>query len=243
MKISLQNTAVCLVLLTETFAFTTLQKNHFGSATATTLPMSKAKGEYLENSFKALGVAASIFAVSVTGEPALAETPNLFFSSSIEIAETIKTMDMSLPSSYDAISDVKKDSVAELSREENVLTGKITKSAPKVSTERMGFENLSDEEKKAKKEEAAAAKKAEKEIAAAAKAEAAAESRAEKAIADKEKAVAKKAKAEAKAKTEAKKEAKEIGRKYDEYEFVDTGLPSYGDSTIGAGRGKSAFSL
>lgn len=253
MKLSIQNIAACLLLSENAAAFSTtsLRKNH--GAAVTSLQTSKASNdEPLMNSMKAFGVAASILAF---GSPAFAETQSqdLFYSpSSIQIAETIKTMDFSLPSSYDAIADVKKDSIGELSREENLLTGTVKKAAPKKATERVVLQNLTDEEKQAKKEAEAAERKADKEAAAAEKQAAAAEKKAEKEALDKEraadkaaankaKAEEKKAKAEAKAKADAKKEEKATEKSYDNVEFVDTGLPSYGDST--ATRGRGTFSL
>lgn len=212
----------------------------------------------IADSMKAFGVAATFWAFSVGG-PALAETGNclyseeIFSSSTIQIAETIKTMDMSMPSSYDAISDVKKSSIAELTQEENLITGTIVKKAPKTSTERIGIEpKMTAEEKKAKKEALEAQKKAEKEATAAEKAAIAAEKQAEKdifakeraaekALANKDKAAVKKAQADAKARASAAKEEKAKEKEYSEYKFVDAGLPSYGDATTT--KGKSAFSL
>mmetsp|Transcript_44618 Transcript_44618/g.107511 ORF Transcript_44618/g.107511 Transcript_44618/m.107511 type:complete len:162 (-) Transcript_44618:66-551(-) len=161
----------------------------------------------------------------------------------MQVAETIKTMDFSLPSSYDSISDVKKSSVDALTQEENLLTGTVVKKVPKPATERMGLSpKMSDEEKKAQKEAMEAQKKADKEAAAAAKAAADVEKKAEREIAAKEKAAAKKAQAEAKAKAEAAKEEAAKEKQYSDVKFVDTGLPSYDDSAKVKGK-SGAFSL
>jgi hypothetical protein len=261
MKITARNAALCL-LLTEASAFTAPQVpagfSKYASS-STNLQMVKENERFMADSLKAFAVAATILALNVGG-PAFADTStqvpqgqDLFSSSSIQIAETIKTMDMSLPSSYDAISDVKKSSIDALTQEENLLTGTIVKKTSKTTTERMGMEpKMTAEEKKAKKEALEAEKTAGKEATAAEKAAVAAEKQAEKdvltkeratetALANKEKAAAKKAKGEAKARADAAKEEKAKEKAYDEYQYVDAGLPSYGDST--STKAKRAFSI
>ena len=228
MKLLLQS-ALAYLLFSEASAFATISRNG-KMPVSTALEAAKEPNNHLVDSMKALGVAAAIFGFGLS-TPSNAEAQDFFGGSSIQVAETIKTMEFSLPSSYDSISDVKKNSVDALTQEENLLTGTVVKKTPKAATEKMGFApKISDEEKKAME----AAKKAEREAIAKEKA-------AERAIAEKEKAMAKKAKAEAKAKADAAKEEAEKEKQYNDYKFVDAGLPSYGDSTTK--KAKGAFSI
>lgn len=257
MKLILRK-AILLLLLTEAVAF--LAPSVVGKAKSSSLQMVSPKDEAsLVNSIKAFGLAAAIFVTVgspvqvMAQESSLPQGQDIIYSSSIQVAETIKTMDMSLPSSYDAISDVKKSSVDELSREENLITGTVVKKAPKAATQRMGVgEKMTKEEKAAQKAEEAARKKADKEAAAAEKAALDAEKKAERDALQKEKAAEKAAEREAankekaakkkaKAKAETLKEEKAMEKQFESYKFVDTGLPSYGDST--ASKERSAFSL
>lgn len=244
MKLLLQS-AVTFFLFTEASAFAAVSRNG-NRPVSSALEAAKQNNNHLADSMRAFGVAATIFAFSF-GTPSNVQAQDFLGDSSIQVAETIKTMDFSLPSSYDSISDVKKNSVDELSQETNVLTGTVVKKAPKPVTERATLSpKMSDEEKKAQKAAMEAQKKADKEAAAAAKAAAEAEKKAEQEILAKEKAAAKAAakqmKAEAQAKKEAVKEAAAKEKQLSGVEFVDTGLPSYGDATPMRG-GKSAFSL
>ncbi|CAJ1921434.1 unnamed protein product [Cylindrotheca closterium] len=246
MKLLLQS-AVTYLLFAEAVAFAPASRYGY-TASSFALEAAKESNNHLGNSIKAFGVAATIFAFNLA-TPSNVEAQDVFGGSSLQVAETIKTMEFSLPSSYDAISDVKKSSVDELSQEENLLTGTVVKKVPKAATERMTVSpKLTDEEKKAIE----AQKKADKEAAAAAKAASDAEKKAEreiaakekavaKAAADKEKAATKKAQSEAKARAEAAKEEAAKAKQFSDVEFVDTGLPSYGDSA--KMRGKSAFSI
>lgn len=234
MKLSYQNLIV-FFLFTRATAFLS-PPVPAGMTTKTTLQMVNKNEDSFANSFRAFGIAAAIF--TAVGSPThvmaqipLSQSQDMIYSSSIQVAETIKTMDMSLPSSYDAISDVKKSSVEELTQEENLLTGTVVKKVPKAATERIGVgEKMTSEQKAALKAEEAARKKAEKEAAAA-----------EKVALAKVKAAEKAAQKEAKAKADAKKEEKSMEKQYESYKFVDAGLPSYGDSTTTKER--SAFSL
>lgn len=201
------------------------------------------------DSMKAFGVAATIFAFNFA-TPIKAEARDFFGGSSVQVAETIKTMDFSLPSSYDSISDVKKSSVDALTQEENLLTGTVVKKVPKATTEKIGFTpKQTEEEKKVQKEAAEATKKAEKEAADAQRAAKELERKAEakakaaaNALAAKEKATQKESQKEAKAKAEAAKAEAAKEKQYSGVDFVDTGLPSYGDSTTKSGK-RSAFSI
>lgn len=259
MKLILRN-VILLLLLVEAVAFLAPSALVGKAKSSLSMQMVSPKDEAsLVNSIKAFGLAAAIFVTVgspvqvMAQESSLSQSQDIIYSSSIQVAETIKTMDMSLPSSYDAISDVKKSSVDELSREENLITGTVVKKAPKAATERMGVgEKMTKEEKAAQKAEEAARKKADKEAAAAEKAALDAEKKAERDVLQKEKAAEKAAEREAankekaakkkaKAKAESVKEEKVMEKQYESYKFVDTGLPSYGDSTTSKERG--AFSL
>jgi hypothetical protein len=262
MKITVRNAALCL-LLTEASAFTAPQVpasiSKYAAGSSTNLQMVKENERFMADSLKAFAVAATVLALNV-GSPAFADTSvqvpqgqDLFSSSSIQIADTIKTMDFSMPSSYDAISNVKKNSIDALTQEENLLTGKVVKKTSKTTTERTGTEpKMTAEERKANKEALEAEKAAEKEATAAENAAIAAEKQAERDIlakeraterevAKKEEAAAKKVKDEARARADAAKEERAKESQSDGYEYVDAGLPSYGDST--SKKAKNGFSI
>mmetsp|Transcript_19413 Transcript_19413/g.23298 ORF Transcript_19413/g.23298 Transcript_19413/m.23298 type:complete len:252 (+) Transcript_19413:31-786(+) len=201
------------------------------------------KKDHLQSVFSGFGVAAAVltFSAAANASPMNHDQDQFYavYSSSMPVAETIKTMDMSMPSSYSAISDVKTSATDELTRVENLATGTKTKVKKKVNTSKAEpAPKLSAEEraalatqKKAEKEAAAAEKAAEKEALAAARAaerNASAEEKAEARAAEKaEKAAAKNAAKELAAKNAEKKEAMELEKKYSGVTFVDMGLPSY----------------
>uniref|UniRef100_A0A7S4M6Y1 Uncharacterized protein n=2 Tax=Odontella aurita TaxID=265563 RepID=A0A7S4M6Y1_9STRA len=197
---------------------------------------------------------------------------NALQSSSIELSATVQTMDMSLPSSYSAISDAKASGVAELAQEENLITGTKKKVTPKPSSKTGGGMSmptggtpLTEEEKAA----LAAERQAAREAAAVEKAALAAEKAAEREAAAAEKAAEQKAlaeqnaaerevnqraatakaaeRAEAKAAADAdkaaKKAAKEAESKFKGAEIIDMGLPSYSDSAAVTGGKSSIFAL
>ena len=195
--------------------------------------------DIMRKTIHAFGVAATVLAFSAFNAPAFAEEslvarpqrPDVIFSSSIQVSETISTMDFSLPSSYDAISDAKSSAVGELVLEENLLTGnKVKKAAPKkakssnVKGSGSGGEALTPEEKA----QLAIQKKAEREAAAA-------EKQAEKAALAAEKAAQKEVQS-------ARRAVEKVESTLKGAEFVDMSLPSYGDSA-GTAREKSVFSL
>ena len=93
----------------------------------------------LQRSICAFGVA-SVLAFNTASASALPEilTANeahTIHTSSIQVSQTIQTMDFSMPSSYGQIADVKNSATAELVQEENVMTG----SKKKVKTESTKF--------------------------------------------------------------------------------------------------------
>ena len=175
-------------------------------------------------------------------------------SSTIHLSESIKTMDFSLPSSYDAISDAKSAATDELTVTMNAPTGGGGKKAPKAKSSGGGSSSkqpaMTSEERAALK----AAREAQKEAEAAAKAaaraadkeaaEAAAKAKQEAAAAVREaEKVAKQAEAKLKKEAAAEKaEARKAATVSSSVEFVDMGLPSYSDSAKTEGK-KSAFSL
>ena len=190
----------------------------------------------LQRSICAFGVA-SVLAFNTASASALPEISivneaNNIYTSSIQLSQTIKTMDFSMPSSYDSISDVSKPASEELVQEENIATGSKKKVKSSASTKSSSA--MTPEEKAA----LAAEKQAEKEAIAAERA-------AEKARLDAEKAESKRierlAKEEAKEKAKAEKESKAKEEMMKGVEFVDMGLPSYGSST--AREEKSAYAL
>mmetsp|Transcript_14274 Transcript_14274/g.20094 ORF Transcript_14274/g.20094 Transcript_14274/m.20094 type:complete len:262 (+) Transcript_14274:149-934(+) len=210
---------------------------------------------------RGFGVAAAVLTFSATANasPMNHEQDPFFavYSSSMPIAgDTIKTMDMSLPSSYSAISDVKNRATDELTQEENLVTGKKTKVKKADTSKSEPAQKLSAEErvalaaqKKAEREAAAADKAAGKESLVAERAaerealaaEKAAARAAEKAEKDAAKAAAKAAAQELAAKNAQKKEAMEMEKKFAGVEIVDTGLPSY--EPAASGKRSGAFAL
>jgi hypothetical protein len=268
MKFAFQCVQLCILFQSlSAFCTPNLPRSH-----DTSRMMSRDDEVFVRDSFRAFGVAATIFAFGFMNAPAPAaaanQAQNHVFSTSIQVSETIKTMDFSLPSSYGAISDAKASGVEKLSREENILTGIEVKKAPKAKSSSsdsfsLGGKQLSPEEKaalaaerQAEREAIAAEKQAleaekqvEKEATAAAKrTEKEAmevERAAQKATADAEKGEKIKEAKEAKAKAEAAKAEKDSQKaseaNFAGAEFVDMGLPSYGDAT--ATKGKGAFSI
>ena len=81
------------------------------------------------DSFGAIGVGAILLGIGLNicgPSAATAYVPPVppvqqpaIYSTSVHTSETIKTMDFSLPSSYDSISDVKSSATSELVQEEN----------------------------------------------------------------------------------------------------------------------------
>mmetsp|Transcript_16577 Transcript_16577/g.23053 ORF Transcript_16577/g.23053 Transcript_16577/m.23053 type:complete len:252 (-) Transcript_16577:150-905(-) len=203
----------------------------------------------LRRVFSGFGVAAAVltFSAAANASPMNHDQDQFYavYSSSMPVAETIKTMDMSMPSSYGAISDVKNSATDELTQVENLATGTKTKVKKKANTSKAEpAAKLSAEEraalatqKKAEKEATAAEKAAEKEATAAAKAaerNASAEEKAAARAAEKaEKAAAKAAAKELAAQNAEKKEAMESEKKYSGVTFVDMGLPSYEPAASG----------
>jgi len=162
------------------------------------------------------------------------------YSSSLGLAVEIKTMDFSLPSSYDSISDATASGVDALSKTEGVNKAASTPSSSKSAAAEPKKPSMTPEEmeayraeQRAKKEEFAAEKAAE----ARAKAEQTAKERKEQAATKAEKEAQKNAAEEAAA---AKKAERTTEKVLKGVEFVDMGLPSYSDSNI---RSKSAFSF
>lgn len=177
----------------------------------------------------ALGLAAAILtsggtsAVATTADathvPSATTTSTILNtqSSTIQLSEAIKTMDFSLPSSYDTISDAKSAATDELTVTVNAPTGGGGKKAPKTKSSGGGGSSkqpaVTSEERAALK----AAREAQKEADAAAK-------------------------AAARAAAAEKAEAKKAATVSSGVEFVDMGLPSYSDSAKTEGK-KSVFSL
>ena len=171
-------------------------------------------------------------------------------SSTIQLSEAIKTMDFSLPSSYDTISDAKSAATDKLTVTVNAPTGGGGgKKAPKAkssgggakqpaitSEERAALKAAREAQKEAEADAKAAARAADKEAAAAA-----AKAKQEAAVREAEK-VAKQAEAKLKKEAAAEKEAKKAATVSSSVEFVDMGLPSYSNSAKTEGK-KSAFSL
>jgi flagellar biosynthesis GTPase FlhF len=277
MNLTLRSTL--FLLLTTASAFTGPSTRLFSKyakpSSSTSLSMAKNNNEILQSTIRAFGVAATVLALNTANVPAFAEelvgNPQgceVIYSSSIQISETIKTMEFSLPSSYDSIADAKASAVDELSQDTNVITGTNVKKAPKKTKsadEGIGFGGPSRTPEE--KAELAAQKRAEREAAAAEKValeaekqsereslsaerqaekeSQAAERAIEKAKADAERGENQKAAKEAKEKTEAAKAAKAEQREQENNlkgaDFVDMSLPSYGDAS--KGKAKSAFSL
>ncbi len=173
--------------------------------------------------------AAAIFAVTcglLYPSDSFAMNESTFQSSTMTVAEVIRTMDFSLPSSYDTIVDVAADSKEELTEETvRSAAGSAKKAAPKKK------EAAQKKEKKEAAPKKVAMTKAEREEAAARKAEEKAKEDAEKRKeidlkikADREnKIAARKAAEEAKEAAEAKK----AEAAYTDVKFVDTSMPTY----------------
>ena len=170
-------------------------------------------------------------------------------SSTLHLSETIKTMDFSLPSSYDSISDAKSAATDELTvtvnpakapRAKSGGGGKSKEQQPAMtSEERAALKAAREAQKEADKAAREAAAAADKEAAAAA-----AEAKRQAAAAVRElekeqKAAAAKLKREAAAE---KQESKKAATVSSNVEFVDMSLPSYGDSAPTEGK-RSPFSL
>ena len=174
--------------------------------------------------------AAAIFAVTCgllyPSDSFAMTNESAFQSSTMTVAEVIRTMDFSLPSSYDTIVDVASDSKEELTEETvRSAAGTAKKAAPKKK------EAAQKKEKKEAAPKKVAMTKAEREEAAARKAEEKAKEDAEKRKeidlkikADREKKIAaRKAAEEAKEAAEAKK----AEAAYKDVKFVDTSMPTY----------------
>ena len=181
----------------------------------------------LQRSICTFGVASVLVfnAASASALPpdiSMVNEANTIYMSSIQLSQTIKTMDFSLPSSYDTISDVSKPASDALVQEENIVTGSKKKvQSSSVSTKPSSA--MTPEEKAtlaAEKEAIAAERVAEKEAIAAERA-------AEKADLDAEKLESKRIAREAKEKAKAEKEVKAKEESMKGVEFVDIGLPSY----------------
>lgn len=174
--------------------------------------------------------AAAIFAVTcglLYPSDSFAMNENAFQSSTMTVAEAIRTMDFSLPSSYDTIVDVASDSKEELTKES-------VRSAASTAAKKKAAPKKEAAQKKEKKEAApkkVAMTKAEREEAAAKAKEAKAKEDAEKQEeiqakikADREKRIAaRKAAQEEKEAAEAKK----AEAAYKDVKFVDTSMPTY----------------
>ena len=171
---------------------------------------------------------AAIFAVTcglLYPSDSFAMSENSFQSSTMTVAEVIRTMDFSLPSSYDTIVDVASDSKEELTSEEVKLPPSAAK---KASSKKEA--TAKKEKKKAAPKKAAMTKAEREEAAAKAKEENAKEDAErqqeiqEKIKADREKKItARKAALEEKEAAEAAK-AEEA---YKGAKFVDTSMPTY----------------
>jgi hypothetical protein len=173
-------------------------------------------------------------------------------SSTIQLSETIKTMEFSLPSSYDSISDAKSAATDELTvtvnppvgggkrapKAKSGVSGGGSKQPAMTSEERAALQAARQAAKEAEAAAKAAARAADKE---AAEQAAAAKREAQTAVREAEKA-AKAAEAKLKKEAAAEKEAQKAAAVSSNVEFVDMGLPSYGDSAKTEGK-KSAFAL
>ena len=211
--------------------------------------------------FGAFGLAAAVLAsggtsavaAAVPGLPpstASSTVGSLQPSSTLHLSETIKTMDFSLPSSYDSISDAKSAATDELSVTINPTRAPRAKSGGGGKSKEQQPATMTSEERaalKAAREAEKEADKAAREAAAAADTEAAAaaaEAKRQAAAAVRElekeqKSAAAKLKREAAAE---KQEAKKAATVSSNVDFVDMGLPSYGDSAPTEGK-RSPFSL
>lgn len=211
--------------------------------------------------FGAFGLAAAVLAsggtsavaAAVPGLPpstASSTVGSLQPSSTLHLSETIKTMDFSLPSSYDSISDAKSAATDELTVTVNNPTkapraksgggGKSKEQQPAMTSEERAAlkaaREAAKEADKAAREAAAAADKEAAAAAAEAKRQAAA---AVRELEKEQKSAAAKLKREAAAE---KQEAKKAATVSSNVDFVDMGLPSYSDSAPAEGK-RSPFSL
>mmetsp|Transcript_1900 Transcript_1900/g.3060 ORF Transcript_1900/g.3060 Transcript_1900/m.3060 type:complete len:230 (-) Transcript_1900:1054-1743(-) len=172
--------------------------------------------------------AAAIFAVTcglLYPSDSFAMNENAFQSSTMTVAEVIRTMDFSLPSSYDTIVDVQADTKEELTEETiKSAAGTAKKASPKK-------EAAQKKEKKEAAPKKVAMTKAEREEAAAAAKEAKAKEDAEKQLeieakikADREKKIAARKAAQEEKEAAAAKKAEAA---YKDVKFVDTSMPTY----------------
>jgi len=173
--------------------------------------------------------AAAIFAVTcglLIPSDSFAMNENAFQSSTMTVAEVIRTMDFSLPSSYDNIVDATASGKEELTVETVTPTATAAKKAAPQKKEA-----APKKEKKEAEPKKVALTKAERE-------EAAAKAKEEKALADKErqKEIEAKIKADREARIAARKaaqeekEAAEAAKAEEAYKgvtFVDTSMPKY----------------
>lgn len=276
MTMKLARGCVTFILLTAVSAFSGPSAPFIARSTkhqsSTSISMDKGNDNFVQSTIRAFGVAATFLAFNTASVQAFAETPcpqcgEVIYSSSMQLSETIKTMDFSLPSSYDSLSDAKASGVEQLADETSVITGNTMKKTAPAKKEKAasnkGSQALTAEEKaqiadqKRAEREAIAAEKAaleaekaaEKEAVAAAKQaekeQLAAERATAKALADAERAekqkAAKAAKELAEATKAAKAEEKAKASSLKGADFVDMGLPSYGEST--SQKQKNAFSI
>lgn len=101
----------------------------------------------VQQSFRAFGIAVAILALNSGVAPHAAASidsseQRSISSTSIQIAAEIKTMDFSLPSSYDSISDTRVSGVDELAKVENISSvtkKKSTSTKPPPSEKKFGF--------------------------------------------------------------------------------------------------------
>eukprot|EP00984_Skeletonema_dohrnii_P030537 scaffold22093_cov102-Skeletonema_dohrnii-CCMP3373.AAC.2 len=172
--------------------------------------------------------AAAIFAVTcglLYPSDSFAMNESAFQSSTMTVAEVIRTMDFSLPSSYDTIVDVQADTKEELTEETiKSAAGTAKKASPKK-------EAAQKKEKKEAAPKKVAMTKAEREEAAAAAKEAKAKEDAEKQLeieakikADREKKIAARKAAQEEKEAAAAKKAEAA---YKDVKFVDTSMPTY----------------
>ena len=222
-------------------------------------------GAQVRSIFGAFGVVSAVLFSSIGAHAAGGPIPAME-SSTVKIAAEIKTMDMSLPSSYNSISGATASGTAELTVVENVVTGTQRKAAPKkkdggaMSASNFGKKMTDEEkatiaaEKQAQREAEAAEKvaiaadkaaerealKAEKEALAIEKATGKAADRGEK---EAERLVAKEAAKAIALKKAEETEAKKSERVFSGAEIVDMSMPSYADSASASGTKENFFSL
>jgi len=140
---SINRLSAPFLLLTTVSAFsgplTPLVTKHDVTRSSTRVSLNKRNDDMLQNRIRVFGVAAAILAFNTaTVSSAIAETPpvnEFMYSSSIQISETIKTMDFSMPSDYSSISGTKSSAgISVLSKEEDLITGKEVKQVKKAPT-------------------------------------------------------------------------------------------------------------